>query len=812
MSRRGSKSSVSPRPTPTPKRSGESPSPARSYDDEVEAAASTARLGERLRRVALGLLASLITARAYWPGELDPREGPGSGLLWDLAVMIVAGLALASSLIGGRFRFRCSWTDAAVVTLMFLVGLSSTRGLDRRVAINLAWDWAGLGFAYILTRNLPRTRGESTLLAGALVVTAVALSAYGLYQVRVEFPELQAQFLRSPRQMLRDAGVPPEAEQIQAFKDRLLGSNEPYSTFGLPNSLAGFLLGPLVLLLAMVIQNLASREAKGSRWVAIGLAAIPLLCLLTCLILTKSRSAYIGLFFAIGVLAWQAHGQVPIRQLVSVGIAGLTVTVALVAAGLATGRLDREVLTQSTLSMRYRWEYWQGAWGVITEGAPTLGRALEAPTFWAGVGPGNFSVHYLRYKLPQSSEEIQDPHNLFLEVWATAGFWALLALLAALGLGLWNLLGPARITENETIDKDGRRSDSRETPPGWPDDGGDPPKHLGWLAVSAGFGLGMVLVLGEMNLFKGDLFLRWLILVASWLATALLGLGLWRGVPIPAPAFGAAALAVVINLLAAGGIGFPTVALSLWLLIALGLNLRADRPCGRLFEYQTRLPGFALAILWAALVGSFAGAIAPFWLCEAAIARADEALRHQPPDFERAQAAYETAKAADRYSARPWLGDAYLQLLAWESHGSKPGDLRWKTIPVLLLKAASAPRNPDAWTLHSERAKITRDLLSKLGPSLSPRELLPLQASIVEASRTASRLYPTNATLRARLAEASAEMSMFEDAVTEAQEALRLDGITPHLDKKLPEPMRKRLKANLPDWTEKASQFKVPVK
>ena len=115
------------------------------------------------------------------------------------------------------------------------------------------------------------------------------------------------------------------------------------------------------------------------------------------------------------------------------------------AVGLATGRLDRAVLTQSSLSMRYRWEYWQGAWGVITEGAPTLGQALSAPTFWSGAGPGNFGVHYLRYKLPQSSEEIQDPHNLFLEVWATAGFWAVLALAAALALGLWNLLGPAAI-------------------------------------------------------------------------------------------------------------------------------------------------------------------------------------------------------------------------------------------------------------------------------------------------------------------------------------------------------------------------------
>jgi len=256
----------------------------------------------------------------------------------------------------------------------------------------------------------------------------------------------------------------------------------------------------------------------------------------------------------------------------------------------------------------------------------------------------------------------------------------------------------------------------------------------------------------------------------------------------------------------------PAVALALWLLIAVGLNLRDDRPCGRLRDYDGRMPGFALAIVWSALAGSFVGAITTFWRSEAALALADDALAHRPPDFDRAQAAYDFAKEADRYSPRPWLGDAYLQLLIWESRGSRPEDLRWKKIPALLLKAASPPRNPNAWTLHSERAEVTRDLLKRLGQSLSPSEIIPLQASIVEATRTASRLYPTNATLHARLGEASAEISMFRDAVTEAQEALRLDGITPHLDKKLPDARREQLEAKLPDWTEKAAQFKVEVK
>ena len=126
--------------------------------------------------------------------------------------------------------------------------------------------------------------------------------------------------------------------------------------------------------------------------------------------------------------------------------------------------------------------------------------------------------------------------------------------------------------------------------------------------------------------------------------------------------------------------------------------------------------------------------------------------------------------------------------------------------------AATPPRNPNAWSLHSERAFVTRDLLKKVGQTLSPREIIPLQASIVEATRTASRLYPTNATLHARLAEASAEISMFGDAATEAQEALRLDAITPHLDKQLANAQRELLKAKLPEWMEKTAQLKVELK
>ncbi|HEX8202991.1 MAG TPA: O-antigen ligase domain-containing protein, partial [Isosphaeraceae bacterium] len=204
--------------------------------------ADAAWLGERLRRIALGLTAALITARAYWPSEWDPKAETAGGLAWILALLLTAALACAATWVGGRARLRFAWTDAAVLVLMLLVARSASGAADRRTAINLAWEWGGLGIAYALVRNLPRTRGEASTLAGALAATAVAVAAYGaLYQVPFEFPETRAMYRQDPERALRLAGIPSDPVSRAMFEDRLLGSNEPTATFALANSLAGFL-------------------------------------------------------------------------------------------------------------------------------------------------------------------------------------------------------------------------------------------------------------------------------------------------------------------------------------------------------------------------------------------------------------------------------------------------------------------------------------------------------------------------------------------------------------------------------------------
>ena len=247
----------------------------------------------------------------------------------------------------------------------------------------------------------------------------------------------------------------------------------------------------------------------------------------------------------------------------------------------------------------------------------------------------------------------------------------------------------------------------------------------------------------------------------------------------------------------------------MWSIVALGLNMRDDRPCSRIREYDSRMPALGLAVAWSALFGTFIGLVSPFWRSQAALERGETAVRQRPPNFEEAERAFTLAASEDGYSARPWLNLASLHWTIWRERGSKVEDVRWMKVPIYYDFASVAPRNPQNWALHNERAVSIHELVRQLGPRLEPLQLATYRGKVVEATRTASRLYPSNSELHARLAQASADISMFNDAVTEANEALRLDRITPHADRKLPDDVRRRLEDLIPKWS--ASADKTPA-
>ena len=154
-----------------------------------------------------------------------------------------------------------------------------------------------------------------------------------------------------------------------------------------------------------------------------------LICLIpiaACLLLTKSRSGYI----AAGVgLLWcgcyrasegsASAGNCPPRG---------RVAVLLVAAAAMVERTRRECSPERRNRSATALQYWQSSLRMIADHP------------WLGCGPGNFQDAYTQYKLPEASEEIADPHNFLLEIWATAGTPAALALSGRVGLfcvGAW---------------------------------------------------------------------------------------------------------------------------------------------------------------------------------------------------------------------------------------------------------------------------------------------------------------------------------------------------------------------------------------
>jgi hypothetical protein len=768
-------------------------------------------LGERLRQLALGLTTTLVVMRPYWPSE---DAATGSGLSWVLALLGVAAVAIIAGLLGGVARGRRSWADAAFLLLVLLVGLSATHAGDRRGASNLAWEWGGLGIAFLLVRNLPRTRDETAMIAGALVATAVAVAAYGLYQGFVELPALKRAFLANAPRLLKQMNILPGSPSELLFRQRVLDSKEAFATFALANSLAGFLVGPLVFGLAVAADNLR-REGRGSRDVALGLAAVPGAILLACLLLTKSRSAWAGLVVGGLVIAWRSRGRISGRA-IGIGIAGLAVTLGgLVAVLGSLHQLDTSIVTESTKSLRFRWEYWRGTWDLLTNapspfepraagpmlpgGEPVATDLPERHAFWTGLGPGNFAGAYLRHKLPESSEEILDPHNMVLEVWTTAGLPAVVVLLAALGLGLWQTLRPLRASAGDEPPSARLAADA-------------PPRSAAWLIPWGAAGWAGVVIFGKLNPFQGDLFARWVILGVAWVGALALGWPLWRRRPIAAAGAGAAVLAVAINLMAAGGIGIPSVALGLWLVLALGLNLRDDLPCGTLRERRGIGRQAVTALVWAGAVGAFWGAIGPYWRSEMLTDRGEAMMERRTPQYELAREVFLAAAEADRANMRPRLDLAELEFAYWKSPAGMGRPGYWQRVFVVLDNAIQPKSWRDEHSLHVRRlqAQYARLMLQALRDSAPIVEPLVLKSKIVSATRNAARLYPTSAAIRAQLAQASADLGDYADALAEAEVALKLSALTPHLDKKLPELLVKELEAKIPEWTDRRDHPPVP--
>lgn len=718
----------------------------------------------------LGLFSGLMSARLLWPSE-DAWQG--TGLSWCLWVILAALAFAAVRFKRPDFQMRLSLADVAVIVLVVLMIISSRQALDVRPATNMACEWAVIGLAYIIFRQVPRDPAQTSGILWSNMVMVTALACYGLFQTTVEYPAIREAYRANPERTLLSLGIDPGSPSRKAFEDRLLGSNEVMATFALANSLAGILVGPIVLLSGLLFDQLLR---PNTRWNSKLARSIPLLLILLlasiCLLWTKCRSAYLGLLSGVAVLSLLLLRRTRMQSIISIVVPLFFVIVGLFIAGLATGRMDLLVLTESTKSLQYRVEYWVSTWSIIAQARHWL---------W-GIGPANFSYYYMQFKLPQASEEISDPHNQFLEVWVTAGIFALLAFTAAVLLALWRMTRdeknePRRLTDYEILSV-----------------GSVQTQVLAYSAMAFIFAP----VLGGWNLFQEDLLRRWFVLLVGWAVGWLLCRSILARCQIRAEHIAAALVAITVTWLAAGGVGFPSVSMFFWSLLALGLNLADSgwRSAKTRVVFDIKLMRFVPIAVCVAVLGGFLGAAIPFWKAELARANATDLLNRPAPNFSAARQQILQAISADPRDTSSYLRMADLEYQAWITGGAKPSEFEaaWMKIHSAYVYALTPPRNPLAVTIWRRQASFIDQMIKQHGDRISPQDQIKLLGERAKCLRTASKLYPNLASIWAELAELDAGLGLADQASTDAARAIELSSLMPHADKKLTDETVSRLR------------------
>jgi len=825
-----------------------------SQDGNTGSKSTDAVILQRVRFFLLAFVMMILGARPLFPSE-GAELGDGIAVI----MLLLGGIVVSMTFFLGKPRvsIRFGWIDIAVLIVVLLAIVASIRGAlvgTTRPAINMAWEWLGYGLIWIFIRQLRLNPKERRMLLAGMAAIAVGVASYGLYQYLVEFPMMREEFQRHRSEWLHSLGwddLQTNPVWLAQFENRLY-SREPLGTFALANSLAGFLLPWMTLLIAILpmLEIVAFRfgQAKGNEtqshnpsnatrshnprrsvsdflhvsrvsqfvWAAGLLSALALTG--TCLVLTKSRSAYAAFFVAVLILFASSRAMWQRQWRIAVGIVATVLVVAMGAAVFLRG-LDWAVLSEAGKSLTYRWQYWTATTEMIRD-MPLL-----------GCGPGNFRYAYLRYKLPEASEEVSDPHNFVLELAANVGIPGALALCLGL-LGTASQLVRAHLRGYSDHGPEAFSGAGSGLHGERVNEGKDTPRLIlapevlaigvGWvLAWPAGwlFGLlssapqtGTIILVGCPVAF--------LCLLAFW---PWINGGRWT--PIMALA---SLIALGTHWLAAGGLTFPGVAYSFWLIWALSQDLIDEKSPTRQASASTfqsesvvrrsvsflspHLKEVSLSGIWTYVTCAVLGvtgflcyftAYAPVLDARGLMA---EAARIKNISHFKAEELLRAAAKADPWAYEPWLRMLELWVEAIRSEGNQKEP--WQPKEVEKLKTSVTElRIPRANELQEYAVNLLKRARNhhavywnlaiayqELAQATENREAL---GQAIEYAQQAITLYPNQATYHVGYAEMLLKSGRLHEAQAAAKKALWLHEVTPHQDRKLPEETVANLKAIL---------------
>ncbi|MGI8981176.1 MAG: O-antigen ligase family protein [Pirellulaceae bacterium] len=706
-----------------------------------EKPAATPSLAQHVPGILLAAVVALFVATPLLPSEAATPEGTHVtlGMLWCLLLGCWSAAAIAQLVP----PLRLDWTLIAGLVLIGLHSLSAvimgTSG-GGRPALNTLWIWVNYGIGAFLLRQLITSSVHSRAVVAVMVALAICLSTHAYYQYFVSQPAFQKAYKADPEKFLKEAGYSTDKQSVERkhLEDRLF-SSEPVSTFSLTNSLAGFLAPWLIIAAGIGLREMSKEGNRRALLATISAAFF----LAGCLLLTKSRTAVLATGFgALLLLLYGRRGGFKVGWKIPAVAAGLLLIIGL--GVVFVGGLDAEVLSEAPKAVLYRLQYWRSTAAMIAD-YPLL-----------GVGPGRFQSFFAQYKLPEASETVSDPHNFLLEIWATAGTPALVALLAmfaAFASELW------------------RRSSSSPSPS--PSSSSPPLYSAVFVCAGAliGFLLGIALasMAGHFVLAAYTGGVVGLLVLGLPAAIAFLWAvdGWVRAGEMRPPLLVIGLIVLGVNLLAAGAASFPGVAQTAWILIPLALSLK--EPIQQLVI--PRWSSFVAAGLSALLAAAcYFTSYAPV-LNSSLPMSAAELIPFQSTDQVAGHLA--AAAAQDPWSAAPWERLAEARLSAWLRNGLAEDfeDFTRAADEYARREAPStrAAQNRARWYLQIfVRSKQPADLEEALA-----------------ATREAAARSPASALIHAELATVWKLAGDDSAAQMEAEEALRLNKLNPHEEFKL---------------------------
>lgn len=674
--------------------------------------------------------------------EGSPERGAELWLAVAWCLMLV--LWGATALMKPKLEIRWSWTETCLVGFLAWLAISTwfvAGEGNLRAAFNSYWDYAQVLIAYFLIRQWIATDSQRHAMLSAMICLAVFVSSYAVYQYMVEMPAQRAAYAANPEQILMDNGIDPTpGSPVRALFESRLNSTEPTATFTLTNSLAGFLV-PWILISLGWLKNSLSAETN---WKRVGGLALAIALVGVCLLLTKSRTAWLATLFGLTLLG--LYGTT-IGRRVSwiIPAAGLTVFLGLFMLGFVTGVLDVEVLSEAPKSVLYRLQYWQGAAAIIAD-HPIL-----------GCGLANFQGYYPEFMLPMASETVADPHNFIFEVWASAGTPALVLFVAA--MVFWTL----------RIARDSQSTDAAEQPADT--ESADDPASAYPIWLGAALGLVFAPLL---QMIMQEVPPDFMPLIIGAVPTGLVAWSLW-GKPITQNLrlwLCIAVAALVINLLAAGGISFPSVSGSLFLLAAIA---SPARPSVVLDDALRKLGPLG--------IGAIGLMVVTVWGIQPSQSRRTQmglsTMAARRGDWRAMEEHAKQATAVDTWSKEGPSALTNVYFIGWVNNADASLADRQPLLDGFQdTLAETFSRAGHSFPLHSSAGDWFLDIYRQ---SNDPSHLL----AAIDHYRETTRLFPNRAMHHAQLAWALHLAGLQEESIEHIDEALRLDKLNPHAERYL---------------------------